>query len=932
MTAPLHPREAERLAVLHSLDRAASDSDAGLDALARCAAQLTGAPLALVSLIGEDSQWACARHGGEALALPREHAFCAHAILQDDLFEVPDTLLDPRFADNPLVTAGPKLRFYAGQPLLVDGLPMGTLCVIDRQPRRLGEAERATLAQLGLAAAELLQSRRRLREADAQRERLLDFARAAGDWMWETDAEHRLVWVSEAYEAITGVPVATRLGRSIAELPLLDEQARPDATGRCFSAVLDRETPFARVLVGIHPPRGPMAISCSAVPILDAQGRFGGYRGTGRDMSAALAVEAEARHAAAMLNRLAAQVPGALFSFEVAADGRQRYAFVGESVQRLCGLTAAQLRADATLFWQLVHPDDLGLLQQQIADHAARLAQIHAIYRLRRPDGELRWLESRAVPSALPDGGTVWHGFTTDITDRQATEAALREHEQRWQLAADAAGIGIAQLTLAEGRVHLDARACANHGLSFPQPGFRLDDWATQIDPADRDVALQGVQRTVASGTPFEGRYRIHRPDGTMRWLEFIVRATYDEDGGCTGAIGTCRDVHDQQIASALQHAKTEAENASRAKTEFLSRVSHELRTPLNAILGFAQLMALDQQQPLSDEQQRRLASIARGGRHLLELINDVLDLTRIESADFSLHLQPVDLDAALRSSAAMVQPLAEARGIRLELPPAGAHWGRGDARAIEQVLMNLLSNAIKYGPATQPVAVQVESTGSELVLAVRDRGPGLSAEARARLFSPFERLGAEQRRIEGSGLGLVIARELAQAMGGRITVDSRPGAGSSFRLHLSRCEPHNGMAATAPDEPAPRDLCRGRAAEPGAGRGDVPRPAAVAAGDRPGRPQRPGQGHRGAARPDAHRHEPAGHQRPGPAQVPARGTGAARAALRRAVGRRDERADRRRTRRRLRRLLDQADRRAAHAARARRAARAARPLRPRRP
>jgi len=150
------------------------------------------------------------------------------------------------------------------------------------------------------------------------------------------------------------------------------------------------------------------------------------------------------------------------------------------------------------------------------------------------------------------------------------------------------------------------------------------------------------------------------------------------------------------------------------------------------------------------------------------------------------------------------VQPLAEARGIRLELPPAGAHWGRGDARAIEQVLMNLLSNAIKYGPATQPVAVQVESTGSELVLAVRDRGPGLSAEARARLFSPFERLGAEQRRIEGSGLGLVIARELAQAMGGRITVDSRPGAGSSFRLHLSRCEPHNGMAATAPDEPAP--------------------------------------------------------------------------------------------------------------------------------
>ncbi|HSV69128.1 MAG TPA: PAS domain-containing protein, partial [Methylibium sp.] len=789
MTAPLHPREAERLAVLAALEHEDGPSEAGLDALVRCAAQLTGAPVALISLIGEDRQWACARHGDDGGPLPREHTFCAHAILQDGLFEVPDALLDGRFADNPPVIAGPRLRFYAGQPLLIDGLPMGTLCVIDRQPRRLSAADRETLAQLGAAAVELLQSRRRLREAARQRERLLDFARAAGDWMWESDAEHRLVWVSEAFEAIVGQPAASRLGRPLADLALLDEQGRALPDGRRFGEVLERRTAFSRALVALDTARGRLAISRSAVPAFDDAGRFIGYRGTARDMTGVLAAEAEARRSAALLRELASQVPGALFVYHERTPERSNYPYLSDGIVALTGLTPELLREDAAPFMALVHPDDHASLRAAVAEAGARNGQGRFVYRLRRTDGQWRWLESTAVPTRLPDSTTLWHGFAADITERQATEAALREHEQRWQLAATAAGIGIAQFTLVDGRVHLDERACANHGIGLRPAGLELADWAAQIDPADRDTVTRGVQQAIASGTPFESRYRVHRADGQVRWLEFVVRATHDAEGGCTGLIGTCRDVHEQQIATDLQRAKNEAENASRAKTEFLSRVSHELRTPLNAILGFAQLMALDQQQPLTGEQQKRLASVARGGRHLLELINDVLDLTRIESADFSLQLQPVDLGAALRSSAALVQPLAEARGIRLDLAPAGGHWARGDARAIEQVLMNLLSNAIKYGPGGQPVTVTIGRQGDEAMLEVHDRGAGLSAAAVARLFEPFERLGADKQRIEGSGLGLVIARELAQAMGGRVSVASAPGAGSTFGLHLAWCE-----------------------------------------------------------------------------------------------------------------------------------------------
>ena len=675
MNAPEPPDEARRLAALHELDVLDTPPEDGFDALAAAAARLTGCPIALISLVDEDRLWFKAHVGLDAQGAERDLAFCSHAILGSGLFEVGDLAADARFRDNPLVTGAPRMRFYAGQPLRVSEQSVGTLCVIDHAPRRLGDAERELLAELGRAASELLSSRRHLIEARRQRTRLLDFARAAGDWMWESDAEHRYSWLSGPFEPLTGLAADQLLGQPIADTPLLDEHGGPRADRLGFRALLDRRLPFARAITAGPAPRGLLQVSYSAVPCFDAAGGFAGYRGTARDVSSTL-----------------------------------------------------------------------------------------------------------------------------------ATAAALREHEQRWQLAAGAAGLGIAQLTLADGRVHLDARACANHGLPFPQPAFTLADWAAQIDPADRAAATGGVEQAIASGTPFEGRYRIHRPDGTLRWLEFVVRATYGDDGRCSGVVGTCRDVHEQQTAAELRRQKDEAERASRAKTEFLSRVSHELRTPLNAILGFTQLMSLDDAQPLLGEQGRRLANVRQASRHLLGLIDDVLELTRIERADFALQTGPVDLGAALAGSLTLLQPLAGERGIALHRTADGGAgpWARGDARAIEQVLINLLANAIKFSPPGATVAVELRHEGGRVALAVRDHGVGLSAAQQTRLFQPFERLGADPQ-TEGSGLGLVIARELVEAMGGRIEVDSAPGLGSTFTVRLPPAEPAHAeapAAAAPPSEP----------------------------------------------------------------------------------------------------------------------------------
>lgn len=812
MPIPFHPREAQRLALLRELGVLGSPAGAGLDALTACAARLTGAPLAAISLVDEDAQWFLSSSGFELAQIPRGQGFCSHAILGEGLFTVPDLARDPRFRDSPLVTDGPRVRFYAGQPLTIDGLAVGTLCVLDLQPRTLGAGEREALAQLGRAAVELLQSQQRLRDASRLRERLFDFARAGGDWMWESDAQHRYRWLSEAFQPITGIDPRQQLGEPITDAQLLDADGSPRVPAQYYRALLGRQEPFARVLTAKHTPRGLLYLSRSAVPVFDTAGRFEGYRGTVRDVTSTLAAANEARRGEVTLRELAAQVPGMLFTFEEHPDGRAGYPFVSDGAERVLGMPAATLQADALTFFRHVHPPDLAPLGKALAEGAARLTRLEHSFRMALPDGSLRWFEMRAAPTRLGDGGTLWHGFTADVTARKAIEEALQAHEERWQIAADAARIGIAEFVLATGLVSLDRRACVNHGLPFPHGRVTLDDWMAQIDPADRDAVMAGIGEALAGERPFEGRYRIRRPDGSVRWLEFVVRATRDEAGAPTGVIGTCRDVHEQQLADELSRGMQEAERASRAKSEFLSRVSHELRTPLNGILGFTQLMALDEDHPLAAPQAQRLASVQRAGNRLLNLINDVLEISRIESAEVAVRTLAVDLDAALHASLSLVQSLARGRSITIEPTPPSGMWVSGDERALEQVLVNLLSNAIKYSGEQSPVVLGLQRRDGTVSIAVRDRGVGLTVEQQARLFQPFDRLGAERRRIEGSGLGLVIARQLAEAMGGRIDVVSVPGAGSTFTLQLPEAEEPSGSAylATQPaallhEPPAPR-------------------------------------------------------------------------------------------------------------------------------
>ncbi len=263
-------------------------------------------------------------------------------------------------------------------------------------------------------------------------------------------------------------------------------------------------------------------------------------------------------------------------------------------------------------------------------------------------------------------------------------------------------------------------------------------------------------------------------------------------DGGFAGWRGTARDVtHRLRAAAAAReqeatlHRLQAAEEAHRGKSEFLSRVSHELRTPLNGILGFMEVMSLDRDHALAPEQRRRLDGAQRASRRLLQLVDDVLDLTRIEGDDFHLTLTGVDLPRAIADALSLVAPLARTHGVELSSLPPAPMGVLADRRTLEQVLMNLLSNAIKYNRRGGAVRLEVREKDGRVRLSVVDEGPGLNDAQLQQLFQPFNRLGAERTRTEGTGLGLVIARKLVHAMGGEVRVTSKPGVGSRFTVEL---------------------------------------------------------------------------------------------------------------------------------------------------
>ncbi|MDP2759368.1 MAG: PAS domain S-box protein, partial [Sideroxyarcus sp.] len=300
--------------------------------------------------------------------------------------------------------------------------------------------------------------------------------------------------------------------------------------------------------------------------------------------------------------------------------------------------------------------------------------------------------------------------------------------------------------------------------------------------------------------------------DGKETVVSLNATTFYDRDRRLQGVFAAARDVTERKrLDVELESAKSVAEKANLAKSEFLSSMSHELRSPLNAILGFGQLMESDSPPP-TPVQKESIAQILQAGWHLLKLINEILDLTKVESGQVPMSREPVSLAEVMLECQSMIEPQAQQRGIKPTFPQPDIHYFvHADRTRLKQVLINLLSNAIKYNREQGTVEVKcAESAPGRIRISVRDSGAGLSPEQLAQLFQPFNRLGQEAGGEEGTGIGLVVAKRLVELMGGTIGVESTVGAGSVFWFELiSVADPHlpmeQGEAAVLTQPHVPR-------------------------------------------------------------------------------------------------------------------------------
>jgi len=627
---------------------------------------------------------------------------------------------------------------------------------------------------------------------------------------WFIDNAQRTTDANPAMCRMLGVTREQMLGRTIYDFVDADNEKifRHHVAQRALGQAGSYEITLRRA------DGGAMHCYNNATPIFDAAGAKVGAVGLFSNISEQKRVEAQARQAGELLAQKSHVLEVTLQSLSQGVlniDAQGRSHAWNRRFLELLEIPETFMQTRPTLP-ELAH---FQMQRLQFGEHLAQmddtgrealarflagdLKSIARQYQRTRADGTVIDVESH-----FADDGSLVRTFT-DVTASVYAQRLLRESETRFRTMADAAP-ALIWLSGEDGAPVWFNQRWLNH------VGRTLDDelktpWRERMHADDYERCYAAFTQALADRSAYDIEFRLRRADGHWGWIADTGIPSFGPAADFEGFISYGWDISERKAAEAeLIAARDEAERANRAKSEFLSRMSHELRTPLNAILGFAQLMASDRSEPLGETQRGRVHELMHGGRHLLSLINEVLDLARIEAGTLKLRLRPVDVGALVADCLRLVQPVAQARRIELSPPEAceGAGHVLADATRLRQVLLNLLSNAIKYNHEGGHVTVSCHEEAQTLRIDVRDGGPGISATQQQRLFQAFERLGADRTAVEGAGIGLALSKWLVDLMHGEIGVISERARGSTFWVRLTRSEARSDGVTVAVTAPMP--------------------------------------------------------------------------------------------------------------------------------
>lgn len=774
--------EAQRIATLHALNILDTPLEERFDRITRLARHILAVPVALVSLVDSKRQWFKSCQGLDVRETPRNISFCGHAILGSDVFVVEDALLDARFADNPLVIGEPHIRFYAGQPLRTkNGSGLGTLCIIDYKPRHLSETELTLLRDLAAMVEDELDvhdthaANIALHDNENRLHAILD---NVIDGIITISERGIIESFNHAAETIFGYTAAEVIGSNVKML--MPEPYHGEHDGYLHNYVTTERKKIigiGREVIGRRKDGStfPMDLAVSEMKI----GSTRMFTGIVRDISE----KKEAERKLAVTNRLNQAILNGADHIIISTTTDGTILTFNQAAERALGYAADDLigKESPAIFHD---PEEVKrrALELQAAGIAVEPGFEVFVALARKGEADSNeWSYIRKDGSRFPvmltatalftTKGEVsgFLGIATDISEQKRTEQSLLETSQSLSRAQQIANIGNWSWNIETNALSWSDEIYRIFGLQPQQFGASYEAFMQSVHPDDRERVQKAVNSGLSSGA-YSIDHRIVLPDGSEKFVHEQGEVEFGEDGKALRMEGTVQDV-------------TERLRIERMKTEFISTVSHELRTPLTSIHGALGLIAGGVTGELP-AQAKALVDIAhKNSERLILLVNDILDMEKIESGKMHFNLKSVELVPLVEQALEANRAYAEQFKVSYEFECTQAVPATlVDVDRFMQVLANFLSNAAKFSPAGGVVSVAVQTCEHYVRASVTDRGQGIPASFHGKIFQKFSQADSSDTRSKGgTGLGLSITKALVEGMGGQIGFTSESGVGTTF-------------------------------------------------------------------------------------------------------------------------------------------------------